>query len=106
MHNHALQFTPSYVLVRMLHCIIVAKTTCIYCTSRYKFLHYLLGFTGDLRGTTGGQAFPQCVFDHWQLLPGDPFDASTKSGVVVMETRKRKGLPLELPTLEKYLDKL
>lgn len=19
----------------------------------------------------GGQAFPQCVFDHWQILPGD-----------------------------------
>jgi elongation factor 2 len=25
------------------------------------------GFTGDLRGSTGGKAFPQCVFDHWQV---------------------------------------
>merc|ERR1711876_56358 len=30
------------------------------------------GFTADLRSNTGGQAFPQCVFDHWQILPGDP----------------------------------
>merc|ERR1712088_981508 len=27
------------------------------------------GFTADLRSNTGGQAFPQCVFDHWQVLP-------------------------------------
>merc|ERR1712048_1447699 len=25
------------------------------------------GFTADLRSQTGGQAFPQCVFDHWQI---------------------------------------
>merc|ERR1712126_699604 len=25
------------------------------------------GFTADLRSNTGGQAFPQCVFDHWQV---------------------------------------
>lgn len=66
----------------------------------------VLGFTGDLRGTTGGQAFPQCVFDHWQLLPGDPMDETTKSGAVVMATRKRKGLTAGVPTLEKFLDKL
>ena len=38
------------------------------------------GFTADLRSNTGGQAFPQCVFDHWNILPGDPFDAGTKPG--------------------------
>ncbi|CAD7684728.1 unnamed protein product [Nyctereutes procyonoides] len=27
------------------------------------------GFTADLRSNIGGQAFPQCVFDHWQILP-------------------------------------
>merc|ERR1719239_1485159 len=26
------------------------------------------GFTADLRSNTGGQAFPQCVFDHWQIM--------------------------------------
>lgn len=40
------------------------------------------GFTADLRSNTGGQAFPQCVFDHWQILPGDPMDGATKPGVV------------------------
>uniref|UniRef100_A0A672YUW3 Elongation factor 2-like n=1 Tax=Sphaeramia orbicularis TaxID=375764 RepID=A0A672YUW3_9TELE len=64
------------------------------------------GFTADLRSHTGGQAFPQCVFDHWQILPGNPFEAATKPGIVVTETRKRKGLKEGIPLLENYLDKL
>jgi len=64
------------------------------------------GFTADLRSNTGGQAFPQCVFDHWQILPGDPFDPETKPGTVVKDTRKRKGLSEEIPPLDKYLDKM
>lgn len=64
------------------------------------------GFTADLRSNTGGQAFPQCVFDHWQILPGDPSDPSTKPGNVVTETRKRKGLNEGIPALDKFLDKL
>ncbi|XP_041659098.1 elongation factor 2-like [Cheilinus undulatus] len=64
------------------------------------------GFTADLRSNTGGQAFPQCVFDHWQILPGDPNDASTKAAQVVAETRKRKGLKEGIPCLDNYLDKL
>jgi len=64
------------------------------------------GFTADLRSNTGGQAFPQCVFDHWQILPGDPFDPTTKPAQVVVDTRKRKGLKEGIPTLDNYLDKL
>ena len=64
------------------------------------------GFTADLRSNTGGQAFPQAVFDHWQILPGDPTDPSTKPGTVVADTRKRKGLSEGIPSLEKYFDKL
>merc|ERR1719233_1121049 len=30
------------------------------------------GFTADLRSQTQGQAFPQCVFDHWQKMEDDP----------------------------------
>ncbi|MCI3325474.1 hypothetical protein MQA28_26020, partial [Escherichia coli] len=55
------------------------------------------GFTADLRSNTGGQAFPQCVFDHWQILPGDPFEAGTKPSQVVIDTRKRKGLKEGIP---------
>lgn len=41
------------------------------------------GFTADLRSNTGGQAFPQCVFDHWQILPGDPMEPSSRPYQVV-----------------------
>jgi len=64
------------------------------------------GFTADLRSNTGGQAFPQCVFDHWQILPGDPFDPTTKPAQIVTDTRKRKGLKEGIPALDNYLDKL
>jgi len=64
------------------------------------------GFTADLRSNTGGQAFPQCVFDHWQILPGNPFEATSRPGVVVTDTRKRKGLKEGIPALDNYLDKL
>ncbi|XP_060934489.1 elongation factor 2b-like [Limanda limanda] len=64
------------------------------------------GFTADLRSSTGGQAFPQCVFDHWQILPGNPMDSTTKPGIVVTETRKRKGLKEGVPALDNYLDKM
>jgi len=64
------------------------------------------GFTADLRSNTGGQAFPQCVFDHWQILPGSPFEPTSRPGVVVTDTRKRKGLKEGIPALDSYLDKL
>lgn len=41
------------------------------------------GFTADLRSNTGGQAFPQCVFDHWQILPGDPMELTSRPYQVV-----------------------
>lgn len=66
----------------------------------------LAGFTADLRSNTGGQAFPQCVFDHWQILPGDPFDNTSRPSQVVAETRKRKGLKEGIPALDNFLDKL
>ncbi|CAB1324261.1 unnamed protein product [Coregonus sp. 'balchen'] len=64
------------------------------------------GFTADLRSNTGGQAFPQCVFDHWQILQGDPQDSTTKIAQIVADTRKRKGLKEGIPALDNYLDKL
>ena len=64
------------------------------------------GFTADLRSNTGGQAFPQCVFDHWQILPGDPKDMTTKPFQVVSEIRKRKGIKEGIPMLDNFLDKM
>ena len=65
-----------------------------------------IGFTADLRSNTGGQAFPQCVFDHWQILNQDPFDESSKIRQIVNDIRKRKGLKEGIPPLDDYYDKL
>ncbi|RKF76588.1 Elongation factor 2 [Golovinomyces cichoracearum] len=65
------------------------------------------GFNADLRSHTSGQAFPQSVFDHWQILPGgSPLDPASKVGGIVCEMRKRKGLKIEVPGYENYYDKL
>ncbi|VDN03101.1 unnamed protein product [Thelazia callipaeda] len=64
------------------------------------------GFTADLRSNTGGQAFPQCVFDHWQVLQGNPLEPNTKPAQIVAEIRKRKGLKEQIPGLDSFLDKM
>merc|ERR1712218_468282 len=64
------------------------------------------GFTADLRSNTGGQAFPQCMFDHWQVMPGDPLQEGTKPHQICQDTKKRKGLKEALPDLNNYMDKL
>ena len=74
--------------------------------TRTNLVRVCLGFTADLRSNTGGQAFPQCVFDHWQVMPGEAEDFTTKPGLVVAATRKRKGLAEAIPALDKFLDKL
>merc|ERR1712055_926763 len=64
------------------------------------------GFTADLRSNTGGQAFPQCMFDHWQIMPGDPMQEGTKTYQIVEDCKARKGLKPGVPDLNNYLDKL
>merc|ERR1719362_1671760 len=64
------------------------------------------GFTADLRSNTGGQAFPQCILDHWEVVQGDPLDGSSKPYQVCQLTKKRKGLKEALPDLNNYMDKL
>ncbi|RKF57815.1 Elongation factor 2 [Erysiphe neolycopersici] len=65
------------------------------------------GFNGELRAATSGQAFPQSVFDHWDILPGgSPLDILTKVNSIVREMRKRKGLKEDIPGYENYYDKL
>merc|ERR1712083_1095442 len=50
------------------------------------------GFTQALRAATSGRAFPQCVFDHWEELNGDPFEESSQAYELVTRIRARKGL--------------
>ena len=64
------------------------------------------GFTGTLRAATSGQAFPQCVFDHWEMMSADPQKEGSQSNVICLEARKRKGLKEIIPTSLDYEDKL
>merc|ERR1712025_706297 len=64
------------------------------------------GFDSELRAATSGQAFPQCVFDHWQTLESDPLEENSQANKIILHTRKRKGLSETLPPLDRFLDKL
>ncbi|KAJ6537392.1 P-loop containing nucleoside triphosphate hydrolase protein [Mycena vulgaris] len=64
------------------------------------------GLGGALRQATGGQAFPQCAFDHWAAIPGSPLDKGSKLEGIVTKIRTRKGLNPGIPALETYYDKL
>ncbi|CAG7941663.1 unnamed protein product [Penicillium salamii] len=81
--------------------------TPLFMVKAYLPVNESFGFPADLRSATGGQAFPQSVFDHWSILPGgSPLDPTTKPGQVVQEMRKRKGLKEVVPGYENYYDKL
>jgi elongation factor 2 len=80
--------------------------TPIYNVRAYLPVAESFGFTADLRASTAGQAFPQCVFDHWQQFPSDPLEAQTQANKLVLDIRKRKGLKPDIPPLDDFLDKL
>lgn len=90
------------------HVIEEAQTpgTPMFVVKAYLPVNESFGFTADLRSNTGGQAFPQCVFDHWQIMPGDPLEVGSKTNTIVEDTKKRKGLKPGNPDLANYLDKL
>lgn len=64
------------------------------------------GFTANLRKNTGGQAFPQMRFSHWQAVSGDVYEEGSKLNELVMKIRERKGLKAELPAFGDYYDKI
>mmetsp|Transcript_12758 Transcript_12758/g.23768 ORF Transcript_12758/g.23768 Transcript_12758/m.23768 type:complete len:846 (+) Transcript_12758:35-2572(+) len=80
--------------------------TPIYNVKAYLPVAESFGFTADLRAGTGGQAFPQCVFDHWQQFPGDPLEVGTLANKQTLAVRQRKGLKPEIPPLDSFMDKL
>eukprot|EP01119_Soliformovum_irregulare_P021699 TRINITY_DN727_c0_g1_i1.p1 TRINITY_DN727_c0_g1~~TRINITY_DN727_c0_g1_i1.p1 ORF type:complete len:1003 (+),score=290.18 TRINITY_DN727_c0_g1_i1:336-3011(+) len=73
------------------------------------------GFETDLRAHTQGQAFCQSVFDHWQIVPGDPLDRTIVlhplepsppphlAREFMIKTRRRKGLSEEV-SVNKFFD--
>ena len=64
------------------------------------------GFSSTLRAATSGQAFPQCVFDHWDMMSSDPLEPGSQAANHVAEIRKRKGLKEQMTPLSEYEDKL
>ncbi|KAK3833642.1 MAG: P-loop containing nucleoside triphosphate hydrolase protein [Linnemannia gamsii] len=79
--------------------------TPLYIVKAYLPVAESFGFTADLRQATGGQAFPQSVFDHWEMLNGE-LGVDPKLETLVLAIRKRKGLKVEMPKLENYMDRL
>ncbi|KAJ3209977.1 hypothetical protein HDU67_005777 [Dinochytrium kinnereticum] len=73
------------------------------------------GFETDLRTHTQGQAFCQQVFNHWQVVPGDPLDKSIVLRPLepspaqhlardfMIKTRRRKGLSEDV-VVTKFFD--
>jgi len=64
------------------------------------------GFSQLLREQTSGRAFPQMMFDHWELITGDPLEAGSRASKVCESIRARKGLKLQVPGLENFHDRL
>jgi elongation factor 2 len=80
-------------------------------TPMYNIKAYLpviesFGFTATLRAATAGQAFPQCVFDHWEMMQADPLQKESQTFNLTMDIRKRKGLKVEPANLADFEDKL
>jgi len=73
------------------------------------------GFETDLRTHTSGQAMCASMFDHWQLVPGDPLDRSILlrplepapaphlAREFVLKMRRRKGLSEDV-SIHKFFD--
>jgi elongation factor 2 len=55
-------------------------------------------FSKELRSATSGRAIWQSIFDHWEKMP----DKLADETIVVL--RKRKGLSLDVPKPEKFLE--
>jgi elongation factor 2 len=56
------------------------------------------GFSKELRSATSGRAFWQMFFDHWEKM------SAKLSLEMVSDLRRRKGLVLEVPKPEKFME--
>ncbi|KAI3975401.1 hypothetical protein MKX01_004488 [Papaver californicum] len=78
-------------------------------TSLYNIKGYLpiveaFGFSWLLKNATSGQAFPQCVFNHWDMVMSDPLEPGSFAEYLVMEIRRRKGLQAQISPLSDFED--
>ncbi len=56
------------------------------------------GLSAEMRSATSGRAFWQSMFSHWKKMP------AKLEAKAISETRKRKGLPAEVPKAERFLE--
>jgi len=56
------------------------------------------GLAAEMRSATAGHAFWQLTFDRWEKVP------ENIALMVIQEMRKRRGLPPEIPTADKFID--
>ncbi len=56
------------------------------------------GLSADMRSATSGHAFWQTAFDHWEKAP------ENVAAEVIRQTRERRGLPLEVPSANRFID--
>jgi elongation factor 2 len=75
----------------------IASTSCtIKC---YLPVSESMGFEAMLYSATQGQACcSQCVFDHWDVMIGSPYEEGNVRDIIT-NLRKLKGLPEEIPSL-------
>jgi elongation factor 2 len=64
------------------------------------------GFTELLRKNTAGQAFPQMMFSHFEVVPGLITDEGSMANKIIMDVRARKGMKPTLPVFGDYYDKV
>jgi elongation factor 2 len=58
------------------------------------------GMTAEMRSKTSGNAFWQCTFDHWEKTP------EKVTFEIIKQIRKRKGLPPEAPSPDKFIEEI
>ena len=56
------------------------------------------GFSKELRSATSGRAVWQTFFDHWEKMP------QKVAAEVIANLRRRKGLTVEVPKPEKFME--
>jgi len=64
------------------------------------------GLTDELRGATGGRAFPTMQFSGFGQLEGDAVRGDGRAAAVVRAVRERKGLCAEIPQVSSLVDKM
>jgi len=63
-------------------------------------------FVPELCECTSGRAFTQMMFDHYDIVKGDPYENDNLCSKIIKTVRQRKKLKDEIPELNDYNDKL